>query len=103
MTKTVLIPILSICIVGCASERLQVTVTDSSGNPIPNAVVRVGFSTSHLLFGGGNSRTSKSGYEEGRTDKNVRAMGSPGYPSDFFGVWQPDNHSGATRRGGFLV
>ena len=55
MTKTVLIPILSICIAGCASERLQVTVTDSDGNPISDAVVHVGFSTSHVIFGGGHT------------------------------------------------
>lgn len=74
MTKTVLIPILSICIVGCASERLQVTVTDSDGNPISNAVVRVGFSTSHVIFGGGHTSSNKGGQAEAKTDTNGIAV-----------------------------
>ena len=74
MTKTVLIPILSICIVGCASERLQVTVTDSDGNPISNAVVRVGFSTSHVIFGGGHTSSKKGGHAEAKTDTNGIAV-----------------------------
>ena len=74
MTKKVLIPVLSICIVGCASERLQVTVTDSDGNPISNAVVRVGFSTSHVIFGGGHTSSNKGGQAEAKTDTNGIAV-----------------------------
>ena len=70
MTKKVLIPVLSICIAGCASERLQVTVTDSSGSPISNALVSVGFSTSHVLFGGGHTSGRSGGHAEARTDAN---------------------------------
>ena len=59
---------------GCASERLYVKVVDDEGNPVTNAIVKVGFSTSHVLFGGGNSRRSKSGRAEGRTDKEGAAV-----------------------------
>ena len=37
---------------GCASERLYVKVVDDEGNPVTNGIVHVGFSTSHVLFGG---------------------------------------------------
>ena len=74
MTKKVLIPVLSICIAGCASERLQVTVTDSDGNPISNAVVHVGFSTSHVIFGGGHTSSKKGGHAEAKTDTNGIAV-----------------------------
>jgi hypothetical protein len=40
---------------GCASERLYVRVVDNDGKPVSNAVVRVGYSTSNVLFGGGYS------------------------------------------------
>ena len=59
---------------GCASERLYVKVVNDEGNPVTNGIVHVGFSTSHVLFGGGNSRSSKSGHAEGRTDKNGNAV-----------------------------
>lgn len=59
---------------GCAGERLYVKVVDDEGNPVTNGIVRVGFSTSHVLFGGGNSTTQKSGHAEGRTDKDGNAV-----------------------------
>ena len=59
---------------GCASERLQVTVTDSNGNPVSNAVVHVGFSTSHLLFGGGHASSKKGGHAEANTGMNGVAV-----------------------------
>ena len=59
---------------GCASERLYVKVVDDEGNPVTNGIVRVGFSTSHVLFGGGNRRSSKSGHAEGCTDKDGNAV-----------------------------
>ena len=69
---------------GCASERLYVKVVDGVGNPVTNGIVRVGVSTSHLLFGGGNSCTSKSGYAEGRTDTDGNAVVKfNGQSSDF--------------------
>ena len=74
MAKKVLIPVLSICIAGCVSERLQVTVTDSDGNPISNAVVHVGFSTSHVIFGGGHTSSKKGGHAEAKTDTNGIAV-----------------------------
>ena len=59
---------------GCASERLQVTVTDSRGHPISNALVRVGTSTSHMIFGGGRrNRKSRRSYES-KTDTNGIAV-----------------------------
>ena len=55
MTKTLLVPILSICIAGCASERFRVTVTDCEGSPVTNAVVGLGFSAGHIVFTWGKS------------------------------------------------
>ena len=59
---------------GCASERLQVTVVDNKGNPVSNATVSVGFSTSHVLFGGGNSSHNSSGHAMAKTDANGVAI-----------------------------
>jgi len=64
----------SFTVSGCASERLHVTVTDSNGNPISNAVVHVGFSTSHLLFGGGHASSKKGGHAEAKTGTNGTAV-----------------------------
>ena len=68
MTKKVLIPVLSICIAGCASERLQVTVTDSDGNPISNATVNVSYTSGHIILSDG-----KPHYYESITDVNGNA------------------------------
>ena len=82
--KCLTIATLLITSYGCASERLYVRVVDGDGNPVTNGIVRVGVSTSHLLFGGGNSRTSKSGYAEGRTDTDGNAVVKfNGQSSDF--------------------
>ena len=60
---------------GCASERLYVKVVDDEGHPVANAAVKVGFSTSHVLFGGGHrSRASSGGNAEARTDTNGNAV-----------------------------
>jgi len=60
---------------GCASERLYVRVVDDEGKPVANATVKVGFSTSHVLFGGGHrSRASSGGNAEARTDTNGNAV-----------------------------
>ena len=40
---------------GCASERFKVTVTDSDGLPVSNAVVCLGFSAGHIVFAPGRS------------------------------------------------
>ena len=74
--KSLFIGIIVTCFTcsGCASERLQVTVTDSRGHPISNALVRVGTSTSHMIFGGGRrNRKSRRSYES-RTDTNGIAV-----------------------------
>ena len=52
-----------------------------------NGIVHVGFSTSHVLFGGGNSSTSKSGHAEGRTDKGGNAVVKFNCQSSDFGRW----------------
>ena len=53
MKSMILLPMAVVfAFTGCASERLQVTVVDNMGNPVSNATVSVGFSTSHVLFGG---------------------------------------------------
>ena len=49
-------------------------MTDSDGNPISNAVVRVGFSTSHVIFGGGHTSSNKGGQAEAKTDTNGIAV-----------------------------
>ncbi|MBR5550274.1 MAG: hypothetical protein IKU71_11190 [Kiritimatiellae bacterium] len=60
---------------GCASERLYVKVVDDEGSPVANAVVKVGFSDSHVLLGGGHrSGASSGGNAEARTDTNGNAV-----------------------------
>ena len=60
---------------GCASERLYVKVVDNEGNPVTNATVRVGFSTSHVLFGGGHrSRGDGGDNATAQTDTNGNAV-----------------------------
>lgn len=59
---------------GCASERLYVKVTDDNGAPVSNATVRVSFSTSNVLFGGGNSSRAKVDYADACTDENGNAI-----------------------------
>ena len=56
---------------GCASERLCVKVIDDEGCPVANAMVKVDFSTSRALFGGGHrNRGDDGGRAEARTDTN---------------------------------
>ena len=74
MKNFVIILSLAQILAGCASERLQVTVTDSSGSPISNALVSVGFSTSHVLFGGGHASRRSVGHAESRTGTNGIAV-----------------------------
>ena len=74
MKRFVMLWVLIHALAGCATERLYVKVLDNEGNPVTNGIVRVGFSTSHVLFGGGNSATSKSGHAEGRTDNGGNAV-----------------------------
>ena len=60
---------------GCASERLYVKVIDDEGWPVANAMVKVGFSTSHALFGGGHRNGgNEGGRAEARTDTNGNAV-----------------------------
>ena len=60
---------------GRASERLYVKVIDDEGCPVANALVKVGFSTSHVLFGDGHmSRGNDGGRAEARTDANGNAV-----------------------------
>ena len=54
---------------GCASERLRVTVTDAEGLPVTNAIVRLGFLSGHVVFTWGTSKRY-----EGRTDKDGKAV-----------------------------
>lgn len=53
---------------GCATERFQVTVTDNNGIAVSNAVVRLGFSSGHIVFARGTSHH----YEE-KTDVHGKA------------------------------
>lgn len=86
MTKEfILIALVLFVNAGCASERLYVQVTENDGRPISNAVVRVGFSTSNVLFGGGHSSRSKSGHAEARTDEKGNAIVKFNCKSDSFG------------------
>lgn len=56
MKRFVMLWALTHALAGCATERLYVRVLDDEGNPVTNGIVRVGFSTSHVLFGGGNTK-----------------------------------------------
>ena len=58
---------------GCASERLHVKVMDNEGRPVTNAVVKVAFPTSHVLFGGGHT-SGGGGKAEAKTDTNGYAV-----------------------------
>ena len=60
--------------IGCASERLRVKVIDNEGRPVTNAVVKVAFPTSHVLFGGGHTSGGSGGKAEARTDTNGYAV-----------------------------
>ena len=56
---------------GCASERFYVKVSDDEGCPVANAMVKVDFSTSRVLFGGGHrNEGDDDGRAEARTDTN---------------------------------
>lgn len=69
MNRLVLAMAVASCaLTGCATEKLTVTVTDNEGMPVSNARVRVGYSTSNVIFGGGHrSSGSDSGYAESQT------------------------------------
>ena len=75
MKSMILLPMaVGFALTGCASERLQVAVVDNMGNPVSNATVSVGFSTSHVLFGGGNSSRDSSGHAMAKTDASGVAV-----------------------------
>ena len=59
--------------IGCASEKLHVKVMDNEGRPVTNAVVKVAFPTSHVLFGGGHT-SGGGGKAEAKTDTNGYAV-----------------------------
>ena len=69
-TMLLLSSIFGFTLTGCASEKLRVTVVDDMGGPVSNATVRVGFSTSRVLFGGGHSSHDKGGHAMSKTDSN---------------------------------
>ena len=69
---------------GCASESLQVRVSDCDGNPLPNARVRVGV-PAKTGFWGSNSRSYKGANYEARTDSNGVATVRFNCTSSFFG------------------
>ena len=82
----ILLPVaVGFALTGCASERLQVAVVDNMGNPVSNATVSVGFSTSHVLFGGGNSSRGNSGHAMAKTDTNGVAIVNFNCTSSDFG------------------
>ncbi len=61
--------LLAVVHLGCASERLYITVIDDEGNPVSNATVRVGFTAGHVVFAEGKS------YDyEGRTGEDGKAV-----------------------------
>lgn len=70
----VAITVLLFANIGCASERLYVKVVDNDGNPVTNAVVCVGFSTSNVIFGGGHTSGGSGGHAEAKTDTNGNAV-----------------------------
>lgn len=71
---------------GCASEHLRVKVVDNYGLPVSNALIKVGFSTSHVVFGGGHKASGKNvGRAEARTDATGIGDVYFGCKSDSFG------------------
>ena len=68
MKSAVSIFALMVAINGCATEMLDVKVTDDEGRPVTNAILRVSFSTGNVVFGGGHGSKTKSGHAEGVTD-----------------------------------
>ena len=73
------IGIYTICVlffsgIALANEKLHVKVVDDEGNPVSNAVVCVGFTESHLLFGGGLRGNSVSHHYKATTDTNGNAV-----------------------------
>ena len=79
-----LIMVVNSALIGCASERLQVSVIDNVGNPVSNATVSVGFSKSHTLFGGGLSSKIASVNVKSKTDaKGVAVVKFNCTSSDF--------------------
>ena len=86
MKSTILLfAVMGFAITGCASERLQVTVVDNQGNPVSNATVNVGFSTSLVLFGGGHSSQDSGGHAMAKTDTNGIAIVNFNCTSSSFG------------------
>ena len=84
---------ISVACIGCASERLRVTVTDSEGQPISNATVNVSFTSGHVVFGRGTPHhykgsTGKDGkavvkFNCASSDVNWSVEANGYYPSDF--------------------
>ena len=69
MKSQILVLLFAVAHLGCASERLYVTVIDDEGNPVSNATVHVGFTAGHVVFAEGRS------YDyEGRTGEDGKAL-----------------------------
>ena len=69
------IPLLMFANHGCANEKLYVRVVDNGGAPVTNATVKVGFSTSHTILGGGHMSSGAGGDNAtARTDTNGNAV-----------------------------
>ena len=64
----ILLGTISFSLMGCASERFRVTVTDGDGLPVSNAIVRIGFSSGHVVFAKGTSH-----HYEATTDADGKA------------------------------
>ena len=94
--KSVLCLMLTIAVscIGCASEMMCVTVTDSEGIPISNATVDVSFTSGHVVFGRGTphhykENTGKDGkavikFNCASSDVHWSVVANGYYPSDFY-------------------
>ena len=84
VNKMLLLIVSAWAFAGCASEKLTVSVFDAEGKPISNAVVRVGFSRSRVLFGGGHS-SGNIGHASAETLSNGVAVVNFNCTSSDFG------------------
>ena len=69
MKFSVLASFIALANVGCASERLNVSVVDDEGRPVTNATVHLGFLSGHVVFAEGKPR-----HYSARTDKDGKAV-----------------------------
>ena len=98
--RLIIVLLLAFVHLGCASERLYVTVIDDDGYPVSNATVHVGFTAGHVVFAEGRS------YDyEGRTGEDGKAVVrfNGGSSDVYWSVSADGYYSSDVRKETFLV